>query len=583
MICTSSESSCDNEIQSISIDHYSTKRQSSSLAVTDSEKNIPTNITTANDHSSPTVNHLLIEEDEENIAAIKNSGMMQMKEQPLQKKTYTNINTKQITNHTDEEKAYDEMMSSDEELDNDSELIHTLAQLHGVVHMHRSSSDFNQNLNSRDASNTEGKLSSNYNLLSNSHKQEGDKNYMFSMDNDMDENQKQNYEQKNLTSSKCFSLSSLVSSGLLNDNESSSDDIMFDSDTSSSLITSMNELNKSTTSSNQFKTDDLQATCTNFNIYIDDTLVRTSSPDNHVTYCNDLLNQSVSNVTSSDVECSMHENIDDNDLINYLHWITSHLNDNYLFSIALKSENNAKLIVENEPINQAVREGFYPDLYFSNQCERDDMDQGQDPQENKTLSYLNIETESMNDEFNSNILPLEFDTTETSKQQVEQLVDEILSEAIDRTENEEKNLKIENLTTIIDSLNETNALNRQMLDPFDKAFDSIWTRNFQIPDDIMDDNSTDSLSFYTNTFEDASLFSIMSNQDNHIEESIILSLPQKNPFDSSSNLIRYSVFNSIRNNHNNDCTLLQDEFILNKVIFSILYFLDRFVLFQKFF
>ncbi|CAF4818152.1 unnamed protein product, partial [Rotaria socialis] len=122
------------------------------------------------------------------------------------------------------------MMSSDDEFDNDSELLNTLAQLHGLVYTPRLSSDnYNQNLNTT-------------NLL-NEKNQQQDKDLSNSIH--CHESQKENnFERKGgQLPSTNFSLTSLTSSGLLNDDESHSVDIMVDSDGSSSLITSTNEFN----------------------------------------------------------------------------------------------------------------------------------------------------------------------------------------------------------------------------------------------------------------------------------------------------------------------------------------------------
>lgn len=115
-------------------------------------------------------------------------------------------------------------MNSDNESDNDSELLETLAQLHGLVHT--------------------SEMKTNH-LISNSNVDE--KQHMIFFNND----DKKIYERKD---GNFFSLTSLTSSILFNDDESHSADIMLDSNTSSSLMTSNYDLNTSMLSSKQYET-----------------------------------------------------------------------------------------------------------------------------------------------------------------------------------------------------------------------------------------------------------------------------------------------------------------------------------------
>jgi hypothetical protein len=330
---TLSQLSIENKIESELDENYQDKQQTSSLSVSNNEKSSPSNITTTNNRSPADVNHLLIEQ-EENVDVINSTSIKQKKEQQSQGKTIPSTKIKQITN-SEEQHEYYQMMSSDDESDNDVELLNTLSQLHGLIQTPQLSTEINQKKN------CERK----------------------------DEQQPSNF----------YSLTSLTSSALFNDDESHTNDIILDSDASSSLLMSRNELNTSILSSNQFINDDLQLT----------------NRDNH----NDLLQfnpTTVQNLLYRSLSSNNeNEDRDKFDLTNYLHWIINHLNDD-LQSSSLSNEfqqqENKKLfsldieitpIIENQQIehfvdrilSQAIYEVYHEDPSLSNE----------DPTTNKQL------------------------------------------------------------------------------------------------------------------------------------------------------------------------------------------------------
>jgi prune family protein 2 len=230
---TSSQLSIENE----SFKHYQNIQQTPSLlSVSINEKNSPSNIRTTN-YSSPTaVNHLPIGEEEkeekENVDVVNRSSIKLKKTQQSLDENTANINIKQITNGEEKRQDHYQMMSSnddddDDQSDNDSELLKTLAQLHGLVHQPSLSTDiYNSQISScKQDENTNLNLDKKQNLI---------------LSNDVDKNHPSNEEQK---SSTFFSLTSLTSSTLFNDDESHSTDIMIDSNASSSLTMSNSEYN----------------------------------------------------------------------------------------------------------------------------------------------------------------------------------------------------------------------------------------------------------------------------------------------------------------------------------------------------
>lgn len=224
-----------NKTENESFKHYQNIQEISSLSISNNEKNSPSNITTTNGNSPTAVNHLPIEKDEEekeNTDVVNRSRIELKKTQQSQDKNTTNINIKQITNSGEEQRDHYQMMSSDSESDNDSELLKTLAQFHGLVHTSRLSSEINQTeILKNKIQQYDEEQTKNLNI-------DEKQNIIFSNNND-DKNQKKNEEKNSSTS---FSSTSLTSSALFNDDESHSIDIIFDSDASSSLIMSNNDL-----------------------------------------------------------------------------------------------------------------------------------------------------------------------------------------------------------------------------------------------------------------------------------------------------------------------------------------------------
>ncbi|CAF3470765.1 unnamed protein product [Rotaria socialis] len=483
-----------NKIQRKSIEHYKYLQQSSSLSVSNSEEYDPFNIKTTNNPSNTTtaaipVNHLLIqreEQEQENIDSINCRNILEKKEEKLDGESCSNVNIQDIVSNRQVQRNLHRMMSSDDEFDNDSELLNTLAQLHGLVYTPRLSSDnYNQNLNTT-------------NLL-NEKNQQQDKDLSNSIH--CHESQKENnFERKGgQLPSTNFSLTSLTSSGLLNDDESHSVDIMVDSDGSSSLITSTNEFNDSLILSNQLVIDDSQIR--NTNMY--DSLHQTAMTINDNTNSDYLHNRSIP------CESLFTINTDNNDLITYLHWIISHLNDD---------------LQSSTPLNTIE--------HSNNEHQQSDRNQ----QENVMLSSVDIDIILLVEQLVSDVVQLVLDEINEAKRQAEHLADRILSQAIYEVNNEDNRLAIDNLKL---NINHDVQTNEQLLDPFDQTFDSLWTKQFQISNNIIDENNFDPISFYSNTFDESiSPFSLFTN-----------------PFDTAitdNNLTQYSLIAFVRNNNNID-------------------------------
>ncbi|CAF2921615.1 unnamed protein product [Rotaria sp. Silwood2] len=539
MLHTSPQAFNDNKIESKSVEHYENiQRSSSSLLISNSERNSRSNIKTTNNFSVTAVNHLLIEqEEEENVDAINSSSLIEKKEEKLQKKTCSNINIKDMMNNKHEQQNRYQMMSSDDEFDNDLDLLNTLAQLHGLVYIPRLSSEINQKTHEKIQQYGEEKSNIIHNLISNNNN-----------DND---NQKKNNERINETiSSKCFSLTSLTSSGLFDNNES-------DSIATSSLRASTNELNNSIASSNYLIIDDLQKSNKISNINNDDRVQQSTTRDNTDSNSNNLQNQSMS------YESLFNENTDNNDLMNYLHWIISHLDDDLKVSSTLHSIENSENIIQDNYTDHTITNIIHNNLLSNNEFQQSDIIiQKEKQQENHLLSSFDIDLIQIIEKLTLNILQLELDEINESKR-VEYFVDHILSQAIYELNNEDNSLTVDNHEAVIDWYNQTNE---PSLDPFDQAFDNMWIKQFEESDDIIIEKNIDTISFYSNTFDDSNLFSNISNQENDIQESLSSSL-LINSFDSAittNNLTKYSLIESVRNINSDDSSIFQDDFILNK-------------------
>ncbi|CAF3662573.1 unnamed protein product [Rotaria sordida] len=511
MVHTSPQPFIDNKIESKSIEHYQNIQQpspssASSLSISNSKKNSRSNIKTTNNSSTTTVNHFLIDkEKEENVDAITSSSLIEKKEEKLSEKTCSNINRTDIMNNKHEQQNHYQMMSSDDEFDNDLDLLNTLAQLHGLVYIPRLSSEINQKTNE----------------------------------------QIQQYNEEK-TSSKCFSLTSLTSSGLFNNNESHSTDIIFDFNVASSLKASTNELNNSITSLNHFIINDLQKTNTISNINNNNNhLQQTTIRDNINSNFNDLYNQSMS------YESLLNDNTN---LIDYLHWLINHLNDDLKSPTKFHSIEN--LIQNNHTITNTI--------HHNNKFQQSNIIQ----EENRMLSSINTDITQIIEKLTSNILQLKLDEINESKQRIAYFVDQLLSQAIYEVNNEDHNLMVDNLESVMNWHNQTDE---QLLDPFDQTFDNMWMKQFEVSDDIINQNNIDRISFYSNTFDESNLFSTISNQENPIQESLSSSL-LINSFDSSittNNLTKYSLIESIRNINSDDSSIFQNDFIFNKSKSSI--------------
>ena len=445
---------------------------------------------------------------EEDVSIINSDSMKQKKEQQSQEENTTNNNIKQITNCEEEQPEYYQMMSSDDESDNDLELLTTLAQLHGLVHSPRLSSEINQNLDETDLlhkkiqQNEEEKRNSTLNLVR-------------TPDNDhYDEEQKKNYQRND--DKKPSILFTLTSSALFNDRKSHSSDINLDSDASSSSITSMNELNNSMLSSNQFMIDNLQISNTNNNDLSQKTRTTTGNNDSN---CDNLCNQSTPHIVSSNKDSLFNHN----DFTSY----TNHSNDNLP---SLTTQNLENIIKDIHTVTNIIHHDLFPNDEF----QQSDVIQIQQSPENMMSSSLDMQVISVVEELVSNTLRLALNKIDESNNQI--LPEDICEDNNISELKRDDNLLTEHLPTIINGYNEKPTTNEQLLDPFDQKFDSVWINHFETPDDIVNQDP---------------------NPANYIQE-IIPSPLLTNPFDPT--------YTSVRNLRIDDNSIFQDDFILYKVI-----------------
>lgn len=345
-------------------------------------------------------------------------------------------------------------MSSDDEFDNDSELLNTLAQFHGLVLTPRLSTERNHN--------------------------DQNNKIITTFNHDKTE------EQAPLS---CVSLSSLTSSGLFYDNDSHNVDIIIDSDESSSLTASTHEINNSMLSSDQQILDDLQIKPINTDEYLQSTTIKT-------------IDDSQSNISKDlsmpHYQCISNENIDNNDLINYLQWIINHLNDPIQSTNTLDAFRNLENITLDNQINSQV-----VNIIHSNSFSDNEFHHMQHIDEIKPLeSSIDIDIKKLVEKLVSNTIESVSDEMDILKDLTEHLIEHVISQAIV----------------------EVTRINEELVEPFDRSNNISTT----------------------------------SNSESHIQNSI-LSLLLISPFDSpmtTNDLMTCSVIASVRNNITDDTSNL---------------------------
>jgi hypothetical protein len=211
----------------------------------------------------------------------------------------------------------------------------------------------------------------------------------------------------------------------------------------------------------------------------------------------------------------------------------------------------------------------------------------------------------------SDILQVALTEVNESYQPIAHFVDQILTQAIFEVYNEDKNLltdetndiiSTENLASIINWHDQIKPTNKQLPDPFDQKFDSVWSQHFQAPDDTTNENifenvnknlndpwlittSTepikghDPIEFFSKTFDDLDLFSSSNNPTNQIptvedDDTFTLSeyLPpplltnSSNTTMAANNLMKYTLTAPVIDDSGDDSSTLEDYFISHKVI-----------------
>lgn len=216
-----------------------------------------------------------------------------------------------------------------------------------------------------------------------------------------------------------------------------------------------------------------------------------------------------------------------------------------------------------------------------------------EPEENQNNYSFDEDVKPIVDKIVSDILQLALTEVNQPYDQVEHFVDQIISQAIFEVYDEDENLSnkeilTENLASIINWHDQTN---KQVLDPFDQKFDSVWSQQFQAPDDTTNENifenqnqnqndpwltttttepnkDSDPISFFSKTIDDSDLF---SSKNTEIEDNATSTIseylpPPTNPSNTTDNLMKYTLTAPVRDDSGDDSSTLEDYFISHKVI-----------------
>ncbi|CAF1067262.1 unnamed protein product [Adineta ricciae] len=212
---------------------------------------------------------------------------------------------------------------------------------------------------------------------------------------------------------------------------------------------------------------------------------------------------------------------EENDLKQYLDWILSHLDSNEP-QIEFTSIHNLESIIQDmrmcavpfDPIpspplhvdhsvTNPMINATHHELFPINELEQPNINQGPssmtlyegDEREEITRPEESTLTPAV-ESLVSNTLQRALAEADEPNQHVEHLIDQILGQAIFEVHTEDttpvdKTLPTENLATIISWHDQTKATNKQVPDPFDQKFDSVWSRHFEAPDDTTNENLFD--------------------------------------------------------------------------------------------
>jgi hypothetical protein len=326
-----------------------------------------------------------------------------------------------------------------------------------------------------------------------------------------------------------------------------------------------------------------------------------------------------------------------NDLKEFLNWILNHLNDPEPI-ITFTSTQNLESIVKDiqmstlpfEPIpspplhvdhtvaNPLIN-AIHHDLFPIDELEQPNITQGQqsmilyeededeeeEEQPKQQFFSFDDEVKPIVEKLVSDTLQLALTELHEPYQPVEHFVDQILTQAIFEVYHDDKNLsenetndliRTENLASIISWHDQIKATKKQLPDPFDQKFDSVWSSHFQTPDDPTHENlfenetkdtpdpclmttpnkDVDPMVLFSRTFDDADLFSSSSNPINKIEDDETNTLSEylpppiltnpSNTTTATNNLMKYTLTAPVLDDSGDDSSTLDDYFISRKVI-----------------
>ncbi|UJR15839.1 hypothetical protein I4U23_002765 [Adineta vaga] len=315
----------------------------------------------------------------------------------------------------------------------------------------------------------------------------------------------------------------------------------------------------------------------------------------------------------------------DHDLKQYLDWILSHL-DSVESRIEFTSIQNLESIIKDihmcalpfEPIpspplhvdhtvaNPMIN-AIHHDLFPIDELEQPNINHA--PQ--SMILYEEDEENQVTpaaENLVSNILQTALTEVNESNQQVEHLVDQILGQAIFEVHDEDiiqsksdinETLPTENLASIISWHDQTKATNKQIPDPFDQKFDSVWSQHFEVPDDTTNENlfdnetkhdfdpwlttttevnkNEDPMMMFSKTFDDVDLFSstnnpIKTNQETEDDETSTFSdyIPPSILTNSMkattavNDLMKYTLTAPVIDDSGDDNSTFNDSFTFRK-------------------
>ncbi|CAF1131856.1 unnamed protein product [Adineta ricciae] len=322
---------------------------------------------------------------------------------------------------------------------------------------------------------------------------------------------------------------------------------------------------------------------------------------------------------------------EENDLKQYLEWILSHLAHNEP-QIEFNSIHNLESIIQdihmcsvpfdpipspplhvNHSVTNPMINATHHELFPINELEQPNINQGppsmtlyeEDEREEITRPEESTLTPAV-ENLVSNTLQRALTEVAEPNQQVEHLIDQILGQAIFEVHTEDTTpadeaLPTENLATIISWHDQTKATNKQVPDPFDQKFDSVWSRHFEAPDDttnenLFDNNETeaevdpwsaiptnkneDPIVLFSKTIDETDLFSPAYNSVRNVQREIedddtstfsdcnlasILSSSAKAAA-ISNDLLKYTLTASVYNDSTDDNSTFDDSLPFRKLL-----------------